>query len=84
VIKISVCLDSDMVLALRRMAEAQGRSQAEIIRHALETYTRSIKKPKIPGVGEFDSGHKDTSQRAEQILSRAAKRGRGASNAALC
>jgi len=76
VTKTTVYLDSDIALALRQIAEAQGRSQAEIIRHALETYTRSVKQPKIPGIGEFDSGQTDTSERAEQILTRAAKRGR--------
>ena len=76
VTKTTVYLDPDTVLALRRMAETEGRSQAELIRDALETYTRKVKRPKIPGVGEFDSGHTDTSQRAEDLLSRAARRGR--------
>lgn len=76
VTKTTVYLDSDIALALRQMAEAQGRSQAEIIRQALETFTRNARQPKIPGIGEFDSGHTDTSERAEQILRRAAKRGR--------
>lgn len=75
-IKTTVYLDSDTVLALRRMAETQGRSQAELIRDALQTYTRRSKRPKIPGIGEFDSGHTDTSGRAEELLRRAAKRGR--------
>ncbi len=74
--KTTVYLDPEMALALRQMAEVQGRSQAEIIRQALETFTRSVKQPKIPGIGEFDSGHTDTSERAEQLLRRAAKRGR--------
>jgi predicted transcriptional regulator len=76
VTKTTVYLDSDVALILRQMAEAQKRSQAELIRDALHTYTRSAKQPKIPGIGEFDSGHTDTSERAEQILKRAAKRGR--------
>ena len=74
--KTTVYLDSDTALALRQMAETQGRSQAELIRDALETYTRKAKRPKIPGIGEFDSGYTDTSERAEQLLSSAAKRGR--------
>lgn len=75
-IKTTVYLDSDVVLALRQMSEAGKRSQAELIRDALEKYTRAAKHPKIPGIGEFDSGRLDTSERAEQILKRAAKRGR--------
>lgn len=74
--KTTVYLDSDAVLALRRMSEAQGRSQAQIIRDAINTYTLNAKRPKVPGVGEFDSGHTDTAERAEQLLTRAAKRGR--------
>jgi hypothetical protein len=76
VTKTTVYLDSDTVLALRQMAETQGRSQAELIREAVATYTRKAKRPRIPGIGEFDSGHTDTSERAEQLLSGAAKRGR--------
>ena len=76
VTKTTVYLDPDTVLALRQMAETQGRSQAELIRDALEAYTRKAKRPKIPGIGEFDSGHTDTSECAEQLLSSAAaKRG---------
>ena len=75
-IKTTVYLDTDVVLSLRRMAESEGRSQAELIRDALQSYTRKAKKPRLPGVGEFDSGHTDTSERADEILKRAAKRGR--------
>ncbi len=75
-VKTTVYLDTDVVLSLRRMAESQGRSQAELIRDALVNYTRKAKRPKLPGLGEFDSGHSDTSERADEILKRAAKRGR--------
>jgi predicted transcriptional regulator len=74
-VKTTVYLDSDDALALRQMAESQGRSQAELIREAIQKYARKAKRPKLPGIGEFDSGHTDTSTRADQILSRAAKRG---------
>ena len=75
-VKTTVYLDTEVALSLRRMAESEGRSQAELIRDALQTYTRRAKRPKLPGIGEFDSGHTDTSERAEEILTRAAKRGR--------
>jgi hypothetical protein len=75
-VKTTVYLDLDTVLVFRQMAESQGRSQAELIRDALETYARKAKRPKLPGIGEFDSGHKDTSARAREILTKAAKRGR--------
>lgn len=75
-IKTTVYLDTDVALSLRRMAESEGRSQAELIRDALETYTRKAKPPKLPGVGEFHSGHTDTSERGREILREAAKKGR--------
>ena len=75
-VKTTVYLESDTVLTLRQLAAAQHRSQAELIRDALAAYTRQIQRPKFPGMGEFDSGHTDTSERAEEILADAARRGR--------
>ena len=34
------------------------------------------KRRKLPGMGEFDSGRSDTSEKADEILREAAKRGR--------
>jgi predicted transcriptional regulator len=75
-VKTTVYLDSHIALSLRQIAESQGRSQAELIRDALESYTRKHKRPKLPGIGEFDSGRTDTSERADEILKRAAKQGK--------
>ena len=74
-IKTTVYLESDIALSLRRIAAVQGCSQAELIRDALAAFTQGKKKPRIPGVGEFDSGQTDTSDRAEEILAQAAKSG---------
>jgi hypothetical protein len=76
--KTTVYLDSDVALSLRRMAKSQRRSQAELIRDALVTYTRNARRPKLPGIGEFDSGHKDTSEHAHEIMKRAAKQRKSA------
>jgi len=75
-VKTTVYLEPDSALALRQMADSLGRSQAELIRDAIESYTRKAKRPQLPGIGEFDSGHTDTSAQADEILARAAKRGR--------
>jgi predicted transcriptional regulator len=74
--KTTVYLDSNLALAIRQLAANEGRSQAELIRDALAEYTRRGKRPVIPGLGEFDSGHSDTSEKAEEILRRAAGRGK--------
>jgi predicted transcriptional regulator len=74
--KTTVYLDPDLAVTLRQLATSEGRAQAELIREALAEYARRRKRPAIPGIGEFDSGHTDTSQKAEQILRRAAGRGK--------
>ena len=76
VIKTTVYLDTDVVFSLRRMAEREGRSQAELIRDALETYTRRNKRPLPRGLGKYASGESNVSERAKLILREAAKRGR--------
>jgi predicted transcriptional regulator len=74
--KTTVYLDADLAVTLRQLATSEGRAQAELIREALAEYARRRKRPAIPGIGEFDSGHTDTSQKAELILRRAAGRGK--------
>jgi predicted transcriptional regulator len=74
--KTTVYLDAELASAVRQLATQEGRPQAELIRTALAEYARRAKRPPIPGLGEFDSGHTDTSARAEQILRRASKRGK--------
>ena len=61
-------LDPDTALKLRAMAEAQGRSVEDLAGNVLREYTSKYKRPRIPGIGEFDSGETDTSSRADEIL----------------
>lgn len=74
--KTTVYLDSDTVLALRQMAETQGRSQAELIRDALQAYTNGAKRPLPRGIGKYDSGEIHGAERAKDFLRSAAKKGK--------
>jgi predicted transcriptional regulator len=74
--KTTVYLDAETVLSLRHMAESQGRSQADLIRDALETYTRRGKRPRLRGLGKYDSGKTNISEKAEDILREASKKGK--------
>ncbi len=74
--KTTVYLDSDTALTLRQMAEAQKRSQAELIRDALQAYTSSAKRPLPRGLGKYDSGETRGAERAKDFLRSAAKKGR--------
>jgi len=76
VTKTTVYLDSDVALALRQIAEAQGRSQADLIRDALAAYTNGAKRPLPRGLGKYDSGEAHGAERAKDFLRSAAKKGR--------
>ena len=74
--KTTVYLDPDVALTLKRMAETQKRSQAELIRDALEKYTSEGKRPLPRGLGKYDSGEIQGAERAKDFLRSAAKKGR--------
>ncbi len=75
-VKITVHLDDELALSLRRLAEVEGRSQAELIRAALKNFTSQKVRPMPTGIGEFRSGHSFTSVRAKEILREASRRGK--------
>ncbi len=70
--KTTVYLDTEVALELRRLAVSQGKPQAELIREALERYTRRAKSRLPKGAGQYRSGRSDVGQRAEELLSEAA------------
>ncbi len=75
-LRTTVYLDEETLLALRQLAAMRNRSQAEIIRDALAEYinrAKPEKRPPIAGMGGYRSGRNDISERAEELLSRAAK-----------
>ena len=75
-LKTTVYIEQDVAMALRQLSEAQGRTQAELIREALGTYTQERARPLPKGLGKYASGHTDTSERAEDLLRKAASQGK--------
>jgi hypothetical protein len=74
-VRTTVYLDAETALALRQLAAVRGRSQAELIRDAITSYTKRAARPASKGIGKYRSGEPDLAQRAKQILEEAAKRG---------
>jgi predicted transcriptional regulator len=73
-LKTTVYLDEDVLLILRRLTDADKRSQADIIREALHHYLQQIQapNPNLPaGIGRYHSGRSDVSQRAEELIQQA-------------
>ena len=59
---------------LRHLAEAEHRSEAEIVCDALEAYAPA--KRRLPrGGGQYRSDRNDTSRRVDEILHRAVEQG---------
>ncbi len=72
-VKTTVYLEPETALALQHLANQEGRSQAELIREALQLYTRRVHRPKLKGVGKYRSGRSDISVRAEELLKEAVR-----------
>lgn len=75
-LKTTVYLDEDVLLTLRRLADAEKRSQADIVREALQRYLQRIQAPNsnLPsGIGRYHSGRSDVSQRAEELFRQAVR-----------
>src|SRR6266849_9721908 len=72
-VKTTVYMDSEVALTLRQLAAIQRRPQAEIIREAILAYTKSAARPRPKGVGAYQSGRTDVSERAEDLMRRAAR-----------
>jgi hypothetical protein len=76
-VKTTVYLKEQVVQRLRGLAHLKGRSQAELIREALERFvedqSESIERPAPVGIGQFHSGRSDIGSRAEELLRKAAR-----------
>jgi hypothetical protein len=65
--KTTVYLTEGQKRALRRAAQATGRSEADLIREGIDAVTTAhrIAEPTVP---LFDSGRKDLAGRADELL----------------
>lgn len=77
-VKTTVYLRDNVVQRLRSLARLQGRSQAELIREALERFVEgeSFERPAPVGIGRFRSGRPDIARQAEKLLRQAARSGK--------
>ncbi len=75
-VKTTVYLDEGVALKLKRMAEAQQRPQAELIRESLARFIET-QAPVLPlGRGKFDSGEPSNSTKYRTRLRSAIRAGK--------
>lgn len=68
-IKTTVYLDSAEYRRLKAVAEAEGRSAAELVREAVREYTaRRATRSRARSIGRFRSGVPDLADRANELL----------------
>lgn len=67
--KTTVYLDPDDYRRLKRLAAAQGRPSAELVREAVAEYAaRHVPKRPARSVGSGASGRTDLGERSEELL----------------
>lgn len=71
--KTTIYLDEETRLLLRRAAQREGKTQAELLRAAVLQYASRLRQPRARGIGAYRSGRSDVSEQAENLLRAAAK-----------
>lgn len=74
--KTTVYLDADALRAVKRLARAQARSEAEIIREAVSRYVAGAPRPRLRSIGA-GKGPADLAARADDYLAGFGGRSRG-------
>jgi predicted transcriptional regulator len=74
--KTTIYLDDETKFTLKRIAELEGKTQAQTLREAVAAYAVTLRKPRAKGIGAYRSGRKDVSEKAEELLKAAAKSGK--------
>jgi hypothetical protein len=75
VTSITILVDDETAAALRELAAAEKRSEADIVRTALAAYSQGA-RPHLKGVGKYHSGRTDVSQKARELIRQDVEAGR--------
>lgn len=66
--RTTIYLEPEIEVLLKLEALRRKQPMAEVIREALRAHFAGRTPESPPGMGEFESGHSDTADRAEQVL----------------
>jgi hypothetical protein len=66
--RTTLYLDPDLEVLLKLEVRRQKRPMAAIVREAVQAYVTREPRQAPPGAGAWSSGHADTADRAEAIL----------------
>jgi hypothetical protein len=66
--RTTIYLDPEIEILLKLEAIRRKQPMAEVIREALRNHFERRPRQPPPGLGEFESGHRDTAERTERVL----------------
>lgn len=72
----TVELDEQTAAVVQTLATNENRTASDVIRDAVAAYPGRRKRPLPKGAGKYSSGHTDTAQKVDEVLSEAVKEGR--------
>lgn len=75
--RTTIVADESLLLELKHRAKGEGRTVSELIRDALKSYLgRGKRRKKLSFAGVGRSGQGNISEKSEEILEKAFKKGR--------
>ena len=72
---ITITVGDETAASLRQLTAAEERSEAEIVRTALAAYSQGA-RPRLKGVGKYQSGRTDVSEKAREMIRKDVEEGR--------
>jgi hypothetical protein len=66
--RTTIYLEPELEVLLKLETLRRKKPAAELIREALRAYLKGGRRKPPPGGGAFDSGQRDTAERAEELL----------------
>ena len=66
--KTTLYIDQETLFDVKQLARAKGTNQSSIIREAVSQYLVRHQRPLAKGIGAYQSGRSDISERIEELL----------------
>jgi hypothetical protein len=70
-VKTTIYLSEEAAARVRRKAALDGKSQAEVVREAIDRHTADLPQRISPNWGKFSSGQSDLSSRVKEVFAEA-------------
>jgi hypothetical protein len=66
--RTTIYLEPELEVLLKAEMQRQKRPMAQLVREAVQAYVAREPRSAPPGAGAFESGHRDTASRTDEVL----------------